>query len=44
MDLEVNGIIGFDEEIFKSCLKGEVLRAGESMLQMENLLKAINLL
>ena len=44
MGLEINGIIGFDEEIFKSCLEGEVLRAGESMLQMENLLKAINLL
>jgi len=44
MGLEVNGIIGYDKEIFKSCLEGKVLRAGKSMLQIENILKAINLL
>ncbi|RLI27558.1 ATP-binding protein [Candidatus Bathyarchaeota archaeon] len=44
MGLEVNGVIGFDEKIFKSCLEGGVLKAERSMSQVENVLKAINLL
>ena len=44
MNLEVNGIISFDEEIFKSCLEGKTLRASKSLSEMENLLKSMSLL
>ena len=44
LNLQVNGVISFDEEIFESCLEGKALRAGRSLLDMENLLKSMNLL
>jgi len=44
LNLQVNGVISFDEEIFESCLEGKTLRAGKSLLDMENLLKLMNLL
>jgi len=44
LNLEVNGLISFDEEIFKSCLEGKTLRADKSLYDMENLLKTMNLL
>jgi len=44
LNLQVNGVISFDEEIFESCLEGKALRAGKSLLDMENLLKSMNLL
>jgi CO dehydrogenase maturation factor len=44
MKLEVNGTIRFDEEVFSSCLKGGELYAKQAMLDVEDLLKSINLL
>ena len=44
LNLQINGVISFDEEIFESCLEGKTLRAGKSLLDMENLLKLMNLL
>ena len=44
LNLQIDGVISFDEEIFKSCLEGEVLRAGRSLLDMEKLLRSMNLL
>jgi len=44
MNLEFNGMISFDEEIFRSCLEGKALRANKSLSDMENLLKSMSLL
>jgi len=44
LNLQVDGVISFDEEIFESCLEGKTLRAGKSLHDMENLLKSMNLL
>ena len=44
LNLQINGIISFDEEIFESCLEGKALRAGKSLHDMENLLRSMNLL
>ena len=44
MKLDVNGTIGFDEEVFSSCLKGGELHARQAMLDVEDLLKSIHLL
>ncbi len=43
MNLEVNGVIGFNEEIFESCMKGEVLDAKGAMFDVEEILKTIGL-
>ena len=44
LNLQINGVISFDEEIFESCLEGKTLRAGKSLHDMKNLLKLMNLL
>ena len=43
MNLEINGVIRFDEEIFESCMEGEVLKAKEALSDMEEILKTISL-
>jgi len=44
LNLQINGVISFDEEIFESCLEGKTLRASKSLHDMENLLRSTNLL
>ena len=44
LNLQINGVISFDEEIFESCLEGKTLRASKSLHDMKNLLKLMNLL
>jgi len=44
LNLHINGVISFDEEIFESCLEGKALRAGKSLLDMRNLLESMSLL
>jgi len=44
MGLNVDGVIRFDEEVFKSCLEGKALRAGESIDDIEDLLESIGLM
>ena len=41
--LGIDGIISFDEEIFRSCLEGERLRAGGALRDIESLLSSIGL-
>ena len=43
MNLEINGVIRFDEQIFESCMEGEVLKAKEALSDMEEILKTISL-
>ena len=44
MKLEVNGTIRFDEEVFNSCLEGGELKAKQAILDVEDMLKSINIL
>ena len=44
MGLEVDGVIGFDEEVFESCLEGGALHAGRASRDVEAILKKIGLL
>lgn len=44
MDLEIDGTIRSDEEVFNSCLEGGELKASKATLDVENLLKSISLL
>jgi len=44
MDLEVNGVVRFDEEIFESCMDGTVLRAKEASADVEEFLKNVGLI
>lgn len=44
MSLEIKGIIRYDEEIFKSCLEGRKLTGKESISDVEQILKTVNLL
>ena len=44
LGLEINGIIGFDEEIFESCIEGGVLRAKGAFLDVEKILEKMGLL
>jgi len=44
MDLEINGVIRFDEEIFESCMEGGLLNAKEALSDMEGILKTIGLI
>jgi len=41
MNLEVNGVIRFDEEIFESCMDGRVLHAKEASVDVEEIMKKI---
>jgi len=43
LDLEISGTISFDEEIFESCMEGEVLHAKNASRDIEKILKIINL-
>jgi CO dehydrogenase maturation factor len=44
MNLEINGVIRFDEKIFESCMEGELLNAKEALSDMEGILKTIGLI
>jgi len=44
MGLEVDGVIGFDEEVFESCLEGGALRAEEAARDVEEILRKVGLL
>jgi len=44
LNLEINGEIGFDEEVFESCINGEMLHAKEALADVEKILKNIKLL
>jgi len=43
LNLEINGVIRFDEEIFESCMEGELLNAKKALSDMEETLKTIGL-
>ena len=43
MNLEINGVIRFDEEIFESCMEGKLLKAKEAVSDMEEILKTVGL-
>lgn len=43
VNLEINGVIRFDEEIFESCMDGRVLHAKEASIDVEEILKKIGL-
>lgn len=42
MNLEVDGVIRFDEGIFKSCMEGGVINAREALSDVEEILKNLN--
>jgi CO dehydrogenase maturation factor len=42
MNLEVKGVIRFDEEIFKSCMDGGVINAREALSDVEEILGNLN--
>ena len=44
MNLEINGVIRFDEEIFESCMEGGLLNAKEALSDMEGILETIGLI
>ena len=44
MNLEINGVIRFDEEIFESCMEGGLLNAKEALSDMEGILKTVGLI
>lgn len=44
MNLEVDGVIRYDEEVFESCLEGGKLSGKESISDVEQILETINLL
>ena len=44
LGLEAVGLIRFDEEIFRSCLMGEMLRAEEALLDVQSILKSVRLI
>jgi len=44
MDLEVNGVVRFDEGIFESCMDGRVLHAEEASADVEEILKNMGLI
>lgn len=44
INLEISGIIRFDEEIFESCIEGGALRAREAIHDVEEILKRMSLL
>ena len=44
MNLEINGVIRFDEEIFESCMDGRVLRAKDASTDVEENLKNMGLI
>lgn len=41
VNLEINGVIRFDEEIFESCMDGRVLHAKEASVDVEEIMKKI---
>jgi CO dehydrogenase maturation factor len=43
MNLEINGVIRFDEKVFESCMHGGVLHAKEALADVEKFLKNIGL-
>lgn len=43
MNLEINGVIKFDEEIFESCMEAGLLNAKEALFDIEGILKTIGL-
>lgn len=42
MNLEVNGVIRFDEGIFESCMNGGVINAREALSDVEEILRNLN--
>ncbi|TET64214.1 hypothetical protein E3J49_04760 [Candidatus Bathyarchaeota archaeon] len=44
LNLEINGVIRFDEEIFESCMEGGLLNAKEALSDMEGILETIGLI
>jgi CO dehydrogenase maturation factor len=44
VNLEINGVIRFDEEIFESCMDGRVSHAKEASIDVEEILKKIGLI
>ena len=44
MGLKIDGKIRFDENIFLSCLEGKELNASEAMLDVEELLRSLNII
>ena len=44
LNLRIEGVIRFDEEVFESCLEGKPLRAEEAFNDVKSLLKEINIL
>ncbi len=41
MELEIAGMVRFDEEVFKSCLEGSPLKAREALIDVENIVRKI---
>lgn len=43
LNLEINGVIRFDEQVFESCMEGELLNAKKALSDMEGTLKTMGL-